>query len=330
MLVRLAPSVFADPSLSIAIISLLGLSKAGRIYIAVEDDEALAYTDWLAKQNKETLDEWRVALDWSELDQAAFQIQSVLVSSRQDDDWKADPPQLTVQSAVRLSARTFDILVENQRNDRAFLLAFAGDSKAVLERLEQSNAIRFAGSGGIGELKAVIRDQVSRQQERRLKNFALFDSDGEAPGHVSTAAKAVLDEAAEHEVPSHCLERRAIENYLPLPAVFDFVGGRSSRDQRRALQKVAEAFKGLTEEQKNHFPMKVGLPAAPTPRQQLLYQGLGSEQRASLGSGFTDSLSEMYGVSHEPKLSGQIEMDDAKDEVRRAVRAILFYVRAPA
>lgn len=329
MIIRLASSVFEDSSLFNSVIALLELSKSGRIYIAVQDDTAAAYTEWLAQQTKDTRAQWRVALDWSELDQASFQMQSVLVDGREDDDWTSNPPQLTVPTAVKLSARTFDILVENQRNDRAFLLAFAGDSKGILMRLEDSHAIRFSGAGGIGELKAVLRDQVSTQKYRRLKNFALFDSDGEAPGHVSAAAQAVIDEAASHEVPAHCLERRAIENYLPTPAVFDFVGSRSSRNQRRALQKVADAFKPLTGDQKNHFPMKAGLPENPTPRQRTLYQNVVGAQRASLRASFTDNLSEMYGVNHEPKLSGQIEADGAKDEVRRAIQAILFYTRAP-
>ena len=75
--------------------------------------------------------------------------------------------------------------------------------------------------------------------------------------------------------------------------------------------------------------MKVGLPEIPTVLQHALYASVTGQQRKTLGSGFTDSLSEMYGAAHEPKLSGQIEADSAKDEVRRAIQAILFYTRAP-
>ena len=328
MIVRLAPSVFEDPSLFNSIIYLLELSKIGRLYLAVEDDDAIAYADWLAGQPQDTREQWRVALDWSELDQASFQMQSVLADRREEDE-TSNPPQLRVDTAARLGAKTFDILVENQRNDRAFLLAFAGENKDTLMRLEAANVIRFAGAGGIGELKAVLRDQTSKQHDRRLKNFALFDSDGEVPGHVSTAAQAVLDEAAMHGVPAHCLERRAIENYLSTPTIFDFAGSRHGRDQRQALHKIAEAFKPLTAEQKAHFPMKVGLPDNPSRQQEALYASVSRQHRATLSSGFTDRLSEMYNSDNEPKVSAQIEADSAKDEVRRAIQAILFYTRAP-
>ena len=329
MIFRLEASVFKEPSLFNSIIHLLELSASGRIYIAVEDEGEASYLEWLNKQSQHMQAQWGVALDWSELDQASFQMQSVLVAKRADDNWTSTPPQLTVATATKLGARTFDILVENQRNDRAFLLAFAGENKGILQRLEAAHTIRFAGAGGIGELKAVIRDQVSKQQDGSLRNFALFDSDGEAPGHVSTAAQAVLAEATKYGVPAHCLRRRAIENYLPLPALFDFAGSRHGRSLRRSVQQVAVAFKPLSSDQKDHFPMKVGLPENPTVRQQALYANVTGKQRATLNAGFTDNLSEMYGSEYEPKLARQIESDGAKDEVRHAIRAILYYTRAP-
>lgn len=329
MLIRISNEIFEDARVSDPIIHLLELSKAGRFYLSAEDEASAEFLAWLARQQQETQVGWRIMADWSDLDQASYRMQSVIVVAGDTDDWKSDPPRLSLRTASALGARTFDIVVENQRNDRAFLLAFAGESKGLLQGLEAANTIRFAGAGGITEMKPIIGDQYSKRVDRKLKVFALFDSDGERPGHLSKQAEATQAETMKHGISFHCLERRAIENYLPLPAVFDFAGRRPSRPQRLALLEIADAFKSLNAEQKAHFPMKNGLPKIPTEAQAELYADVHSDRRATLVKGFTDNLAEMYGEVHEPKLSGQIEADGAKDEVRRAIQAILFFTRAP-
>ncbi len=122
-----------------------------------------------------------------------------------------DPP-----TALALLGRPLRVLLENGRNDREFLLAFArGDQRTYLETAAQQGWIVFETAGGITELK-VRAEQVDIMLRRLsqdlgvtqsdedneiclelLRTMMISDSDAREPGKPSTEARRVAG----------CLER---------------------------------------------------------------------------------------------------------------------------
>lgn len=74
---------------------------------------------------------------------------------------------LDPSTALGLLGRPLRVLLENGRNDRRFLLAFAGSAqRTALERAERQGWVVFETAGGISELK--VRAEFVEEQLRRL------------------------------------------------------------------------------------------------------------------------------------------------------------------
>jgi hypothetical protein len=116
------------------------------------------------------------------------------------------------------------VLLENGRNDRAFVLAFAdGASHDALRKAEQEGWVVFETAGGIGELIQRIsaaRDSAPREVFRTMY---LCDSDAREQGALSHEAAIVQQNLTDLSTlygrpAGHfgaVLGRRAAENYAP-------------------------------------------------------------------------------------------------------------------
>ena len=112
------------------------------------------------------------------------------------------------------------VWVEDNVNDRAFLLWIAGEELAGrLRRLEDARWLVFGHGGGSG-----LAQRVTAHCERpagRLRSWAMVDSDalaegdgtGKKQGGVVRTLRSLLGERV------WCLHRRMMENYLPAEAL---------------------------------------------------------------------------------------------------------------
>jgi len=141
------------------------------------------------------------------------------------------------------------ILVENAESDGAFLEAMicAFQRRDLLDaHTEGWFTIRHLG--GFGEVEKHI-NQIKASTSGPLRAFVLVDSDRLHPTHVSSTMQKVQRACTPHNVLHKILNKRKIENYLPVN-VIQKVQGRN--------RETAKAFLCLSQEQKDFYEMKGG------------------------------------------------------------------------
>ncbi len=134
--------------------------------------------------------------------------------------------------ALGLLGRPLRLLLENGRNDRAFLLAFAdGATRAALENAERQGWLAFETAGGISEIRIRIESVLQQIDEQHtqldvLRVLYLCDSDAKIAGKPSEEALAVQQALTRVHAMFYghlgtsgsfgrVLRHRAAENYAP-------------------------------------------------------------------------------------------------------------------
>lgn len=211
-------------------ICILALIHFGyqRRHIVITDGDA-SWDTWIQQLSSPLRDEVQVALEIgltsSALGSVHSRVRVVSSTSTQAPMFSESEFTLSATDALRVASAPLRVLLENGRNDRAFLLAFADDLLAAsLREAESSGWLVFETAGGIGELKVRLEDAASAPF--CLDNYRLMylcDSDALEPGHPSEDAQSVashMKRLANHFnlQPRHfgaVLSRRAAENYAP-------------------------------------------------------------------------------------------------------------------
>jgi hypothetical protein len=231
MQVELEHSLLLHPGtehLLILAICAFGLDGRHRV---IPDDRA-AWDAWAATLPRSIFEELQLVWDDGE-SKSNLGPSNLRIQVCQSDELKTDPLAVTPATAVALLGRPLRVILENGRNDRAFLLAFADlATKKALLKAEQAGWLVFETAGGIGELRVRVEQALQGLYEHAaqadaLRTMYLCDSDTREPGIASDDAQYVDDKLAKiHEmfrdhlsVPGRLLgwvlKRRAAENYAP-------------------------------------------------------------------------------------------------------------------
>lgn len=226
MEVELDRALLNQPIESLLILALcaFGLQERHRI---VPDDRP-SWNQWATMLPGDLADEVRLAWDESERRAAiGAPAERVHVRPMGRPDFTLATIIVGPTEALALLGRPLRIILENGRNDRAFVLAFADEAtRQVLQRAEDAGWLVFETGGGIGEVKVRIH-AADRIPMEALRTMWLCDSDATEPGVGSAPAAAVQKhltrlEMRFHRPPLHfgqVLTRRAAENYGPPGAV---------------------------------------------------------------------------------------------------------------
>lgn len=170
-----------------------------------------------------------VTLAWDESEGRALRgtaSERVVVVPAGPEHYDQVPIRITPREALGLLGRPLRIFLENGRNDRGFLLAFAdAATQAALLKAERAGWLVFETAGGITELnvRLGVATTVKRESREVFRTMYLCDSDACKPGDPSTIAKKIMDGLNDlgllyRRAPSHfgaVLGRRAAENYAP-------------------------------------------------------------------------------------------------------------------
>jgi hypothetical protein len=227
------------------------------------DREAKAVNDWLNKQEQRVSQLCREILgngiiQYSErnplVPPARLRIETV-----NQPVWDKTNKRhiLPLDKAVKFLSSPFTILVENRRNDKAFLEAIAtGWRRERLQKLLANHFIEFNGGGGIGEVKKWV-EEIADVSAKRHRSFALFDSDAPQPQQPSQQSQEVVETCQKTAIPYHQLQRRAIENYLSLESLAMWATGKVHESVHgKNKHQLVEEFKNLTNAQRYHLDMK--------------------------------------------------------------------------
>ena len=156
---------------------------------------------------------------------------------------------------------------------------------------------------------------------RALRMWLLFDSDAMRPRRPSEASSELAHACERRGLPYHQLARRAIENYIPLPALRKWHRRPEQKRRVRALGK-------LTPEQRHHYNMKHGFAGDVTRASEAgdLYDDLNADVRSALEHGIGKDIAELFGQEGFPMEAWWFHADGQSSETARMVGMLLSLV----
>ncbi len=167
--------------------------------------------------------------------------------------------RLPLRGALALLRKPLRVLIEGV-NDENFLHATVPHFyRARFEDWSRRELLKLEHRGGLQNLSHAL-ERECEVLERRQRLFVMFDSDARKPGEPTRESRKVARVCERKKLAHHQLQRRAIENYIPSPALERWLKKQKhSREfDVRWLPKL-RAFHQLTEEQRHHYNMKGGL-----------------------------------------------------------------------
>jgi len=332
MRVIVEDAVFATPRNSLALTQLLHFAAVGRHIILTQPDYQQgadsAANRWLARQSQELREEYVSGLEASLKSEAKdFDRDVELVISDDPNLATQDEAPITrfrmsLFAANALLAQPLRVLVENARNDRAFILMMMPESwRKRLKQSESDRWVEFTSGGGLGELKKTIEGITDLAE--RSRRVAIFDSDAREPKAPSKSSNGVRARCRELDVACHQLARRAAENYLPLPALD--VWAEQLTKNATVPRRCLRGFRRLRAEQRHHFNMREGLKADARSDDSPLYQDLADDIRAELLEGFGRAVRDLF--AHESVTIRDSWLDDDGLEAERNILAQTIFRR---
>ena len=201
------------------------------------------------------------------------------------------PDELTPEDASRLADEPLYILVENRSSDGAFV-------KRVVEELDESlhdlwkrpgEPIRIDSVGGKGQMPQEVGGRGSGRPRPRL--VAIVDSDRKSPNDdASPDARRLLRACEKRGLPCWILAKREAENYLPRVLLL------ARQDAGEDHARRVGAWDRLSDDQKNFFDMKSGLPDTLSGIEQKLFDELSPTDRTILSNGFGPKVDECWTI----------------------------------
>ena len=288
------------------------------------DPHALRATTWIAGRGalgdlaRELLDRSTQRRAWTSV-QHGRRVRVTAHPTSADD--------LAPEEAFRLADEPLVILVENRESDGPFVERVVKElDERRLGRLwgRGGEPIRFDSVGGAGQMRLEVERRTSRLRYRpRL--VAVIDSDRKGPGETeSRSAQRLRKTCEDHGLCCWVLAKREAENYLPrvLLGARPDAGvehqGRLDEHQRRL-----EAWDRLSDDQKDFFDMKHGLPEAPSPIERDLFDELPASDREILAEGFGPNVHKCWnlwhvrGVRSELRTRGRGDLEHGIELIRR-------------
>jgi len=218
MKVIIDAGLFEDPSINqLELLEVFSMGFSGRHLVQIAPISDARFDTWLGKQDPIVADECRLAIESGIRVDALAPAVNVIWVTRSNSGNFCSWNHVKLSQAVNFLRMPFRILVEDNKSDRNFILSVAtgGHRKVLLER-EQNHWISFEHGGGSG--LAERAEKYALQTLESLRTWVLFDSDALAPGFPSRQAKKIATVCGE-KIRFHQLQRRTIENYLPLLAL---------------------------------------------------------------------------------------------------------------
>ena len=211
---------------------------------------------------------------------------------------------LTPEDALRLAEEPLCILVENRFSDGPFV-------ERVVEELDESlhdlwkqpgEPIRIDSVGGKGQMPQEVERRGSGRPRPRL--VAIADSDRKSPNDdASPDARRLLRACEKRDLPCWLLAKREAENYLPRVLLL------ARQDAGEDHARRVDAWDRLSDDQKNFFDMKSGLPDTLSGIEQKLFDGLSPTDRTILSNGFGPKVDECWTI--------QSPLEKFTDELRK-------------
>jgi len=324
-------AVFAALSNTLALAQLLNFAVDRRHTILIQPDfqrydPDSAINRWLMRQSQELREAFQLGLETSlQAEARDFDRDvTVLISAESQPATIAESTarifRLPLAAANAFLAQPLRILVENARNDRAFILRMLPTTwRDQLEQYEAERWVEFVSGGGLGELKKSLQILTTRPAHERSRRIAIFDSDAREPRKPSKESESVRDDCQRLDVACHQLARRAAENYIPLPALLAWT---SIIPQNTPPTRCLQGFRKLNAQQRHHFNMRDGLKKDAKAGVSPLYHDLPAEVHENLLVGFGDKVCDLFAHDQVTITDAWLDEDGLQNERNALTQAI--------
>ncbi len=313
MRVLLPESLFAEPAIQAELLALVMMAHLQWPHrLIIEEDGSGAFQTWLQALSVTLREELELSREEWELEEAAPDTQStprntLVLKAAGAADWGRfpnHPVQVSVTLAVTVLNRPFEIILENARTDRAFVLAISRPEwRDRLTRWETEGWLRFVHGGGFPQLGTDARVQLTRREAgetrimiRRMRSWFIFDSDrlrpAAQPASGADQPGALLRLCNSLGVGVWCLQRRFIESYLPPRKVEEWADSNGKRTE-------FDAWSSLSRERRRYANLKRGIKrdlARPrlSREDRDYWQAVDAAVREQFGDGFSDRLGKSW------------------------------------
>ena len=255
----------------------------------VPDPDALQATTWISGRG--AVGDWVRELLVRSIQRSAWTLaphgRRVHVTAR-----PVAPDELAPEEACRLADRPLVILVENRDSDGPFVERVVAELDKSLHGLwgREGQPIQFDSVGGSGQMRREVEGRTGAVPYRpRL--VAVIDSDRKGPGDPESGdARRLREVCNEHNLPCWVLAKREAENYLCRVLLH----GRPNAGAGH--ERMVDAWEKLSDDQKDFFDMKRGLPNDPSEMEEDLFDGLPEADREILAAGFGRNVHECWNV----------------------------------
>ena len=328
MLILISDAILADCAQWPDLESLLDRTRQNRCYVDTVNPASSPTNHWFAKADARRQQDWFNATSWAAKDAALYRLRTLVA------DVIADPaakprPKITLLDAIELVDRPATLWVENSRNDRRFFLSMMPvEQRTVFLDWEKRRIFLFDSRGGLGELRKALEELAEREALDPRANRALFDSDSEVPGHRSRDAMAMIELCNKASLDYHCLKRRAIENYIPRKALWEWAHSARPKSRADERRKRIEAFDQMSDPQRHHFRLKAGWDTSPGEQVKAFYACVSPADRVTLKNGIDGAIASVYDIFKDAIHGWAIE-EGIDPDLQATINEITDWIRAP-
>jgi hypothetical protein len=300
MKVRFATDVLNEPNAWNSLDQIVYHFITGRHLWDINDPEEIENSSWIqediqgrsGKQNLETLQKCYTNSIYP-CESREFSLHTITLIITQQISGESNKT-LRPDDAISYLNKPAYVAVENQSSDGAFLDAMIhAFGRSELRDAQTEGWWQYHQMGGFGEIEKQVESIRTQTLVSPLRVFVLVDSDRCYPNHVTDTIKKVkgyCDKVG--DVPYAILQKRKIENYLPISALF-------RQHIPKKLKNIYQAFLSLTPEQQAHYEMKKGFKkvnnhAIIPDKQKELFEHVPQRILDNLCGGFGDNAWEYF------------------------------------
>lgn len=221
-----------------------------------------------------------------------------------------DAHEFSIEEAIRYLKQPFALILENSYNDSFFfnsLLENFHKQGKLIKKLKQNGLFEYEMGGGSAvqhllktKMDSFSGDNFKKESYKYLRCFVLIDSDRKYPNDdFKQEIKDLISFLNQIEVPCHVLEKREMENYLPIEAFSEITDNNDFVDAYLRLSPLQKDYfdleKGFNNTKFDRLPVEI----------QSLFENVGEKEREIFRSKnlkmFNDSQKENF-KSDFPKL----------------------------
>jgi hypothetical protein len=247
------------------------------------------------------------------------------VSNNPPEEYSGPRFQLSPEKAAQFIRFPMKIFVENGANDGNFILSTAkSEWRKYLQEALTNAWCTFHHCGG-----SSIAQELERHSTIDLaRSFAVFDSDALHPDDNPPDTIRKKELCIEHDVPFHCLNRRMIENYLPLQAFSQWAYREPSPSQEKIKRiRKFEAIRRLTASQRYHFNIRHGFKKARDEKYKdspnSIFLGVNQSILKELDHGLSSNITDEFEPPHVMNWDSWIDKDGQREETADMIQRIV-------